>query len=76
MERTDRVYQTYVEILKRELVSAMGCTEPIALAYCAAVARASDIYLCAYLYVCQSPLVLEFTKDSPEAILLLFSFLR
>lgn len=41
MERTDRVYQTYVEILKRELVSAMGCTEPIALAYCAAVARAT-----------------------------------
>ena len=33
------IYQTYVEILRRELVSAMGCTEPIALAYCAAVAR-------------------------------------
>lgn len=32
------VYQTYVDILRRELISAMGCTEPIALAYCAAVA--------------------------------------
>ncbi|MDD6466997.1 MAG: serine dehydratase subunit alpha family protein, partial [Erysipelotrichaceae bacterium] len=32
-------YQTYVQILKEELVPAMGCTEPIALAYCAAVAR-------------------------------------
>ena len=39
MERTSAVYKTYVEILKRELVCAMGCTEPIAIAYCAAVAR-------------------------------------
>ena len=35
------VYQAYVEILKRELICAMGCTEPIALAYCAATARAA-----------------------------------
>ena len=40
MERNDPVYQTYVEILRRELVCAMGCTEPIAVAYCAAKARA------------------------------------
>ena len=39
MERTSTVYKTYVEILKRELVCAMGCTEPIEIAYCAAVAR-------------------------------------
>ena len=39
MERNDRVYQTYVQILRHELISAMGCTEPIALAYCAASAR-------------------------------------
>ena len=39
MERTSTVYKTYGEILKRELVCAMGCTEPIAIAYCAAVAR-------------------------------------
>jgi len=39
MERTSTVYKTYVEILKRELVCAMGCTEPIAIAYCAAVVR-------------------------------------
>ena len=39
MERTSTVYKTYVEILKRELVCAMGCTEPIAIAYCAVVAR-------------------------------------
>lgn len=33
------IYETYVRILSRELVCAMGCTEPIALAYCAAKAR-------------------------------------
>ncbi len=39
MDRNSTVYQTYVKILGRELVCAMGCTEPIALAYCAAKAR-------------------------------------
>ncbi len=32
-------YQAYVQILKEELIPAMGCTEPIALAYAAAKAR-------------------------------------
>ncbi|MBP3876952.1 MAG: serine dehydratase subunit alpha family protein [Lachnospiraceae bacterium] len=39
MKKDSIVYQTYVRILERELVCAMGCTEPIALAYCAARAR-------------------------------------
>lgn len=39
MESNSTVYQTYVKILQRELVPAMGCTEPIAIAYCAAMAR-------------------------------------
>ena len=39
MERNDPRYQAYVEILKEELIPAMGCTEPIALAYAAAKAR-------------------------------------
>ena len=39
MEREDICYKTYVEILERELIPAMGCTEPIAIAYCAAKAR-------------------------------------
>lgn len=39
MNRDDIRYTTYVEILKEELIPAMGCTEPIALAYAAAKAR-------------------------------------
>lgn len=30
-------YNNYIKILKHELIPAMGCTEPIALAYCARV---------------------------------------
>ena len=41
MEKSNPLYKAYVEILNRELVSAMGCTEPIAVAYCAAAARAA-----------------------------------
>lgn len=39
MEKSDICYQSYVEILKKELVPAMGCTEPIAIAYAAALAK-------------------------------------
>lgn len=39
MEKNDIRYQAYVKILEEELKPAMGCTEPIAIAYCAAVAR-------------------------------------
>ena len=39
MERTNEKYKAYVQILEEELVPAMGCTEPIALAYAAAKAR-------------------------------------
>lgn len=39
MERESLKYRTYIKILERELVPAMGCTEPIAIAFCAATAR-------------------------------------
>ena len=39
MERTQEEYKKYVSILKEELLPAMGCTEPIAIAYAAAKAR-------------------------------------
>ena len=39
MERNSLTYQTYLQILNEELMPAMGCTEPIAVAYCAAKAR-------------------------------------
>ncbi|MBT9777858.1 serine dehydratase subunit alpha family protein [Clostridium sp. MCC353] len=35
------LYQNYVKILNNELVPALGCTEPIAIAYAAAKARAT-----------------------------------
>ena len=39
MEKKSILYSTYLEIMRRELVPAMGCTEPIAVAFCAAKAR-------------------------------------
>lgn len=39
MKKENVKYGAYVQILKEELVPAMGCTEPIALAYAAAKAR-------------------------------------
>ena len=39
MAITKEIYQAYCDILKEELRLAMGCTEPIAIAYAAAVAR-------------------------------------
>ena len=36
---TEEIKKRYLEILKDELIPAMGCTEPISLAYAAALAR-------------------------------------
>jgi len=39
MTKDNLKYSAFINILREELVPAMGCTEPIALAYCAAKAR-------------------------------------
>ena len=39
MKKGDAIYQQYLDILAEELRPAMGCTEPIALAYAGAKAR-------------------------------------
>ena len=39
MDRSDLLYRQYLDILREELRPAMGCTEPIALAYAGALAR-------------------------------------
>lgn len=39
MRKTDPCYSAYLEILRSELIPAMGCTEPIAVAYAASRAR-------------------------------------
>ena len=39
MLQTDLRYRNYISILEEELRPAMGCTEPIAIAYAAAMAR-------------------------------------
>ncbi|WP_430810471.1 MULTISPECIES: serine dehydratase subunit alpha family protein [unclassified Carboxylicivirga] len=39
MKKTDKRYTDYVSILHEELMPAMGCTEPIAIAYAGAMAR-------------------------------------
>lgn len=39
MTKDNPKYSAFISILQEELVPAMGCTEPIALAYCAAKAR-------------------------------------
>ncbi|MBK3516751.1 L-cysteine desulfidase family protein [Carboxylicivirga marina] len=39
MNKSDKRYTAYVDILHEELMPAMGCTEPIAIAYAGAMAR-------------------------------------
>ena len=39
MQKTDPRYNSYISVLKAELVPAAGCTEPIAIAFAAAKAR-------------------------------------
>ena len=55
MERNDALYQAYCAILREELVPATGCTEPIALAYCAAKAGMDHFTRCLALDEARKP---------------------
>ena len=57
------LYSTYVAILKEELIPAMGCTEPIAIAYGAALARRT---LGQEHYYFQSYTDSQYTLPSPD----------
>jgi L-cysteine desulfidase len=39
MEQNSPTYKKYIQILKEELIPAMGCTEPISIAYGASYVR-------------------------------------
>lgn len=39
METLEKTFHDYTKILKSELLTALGCTEPICIAYCSAVMR-------------------------------------
>ena len=39
---TRQKYQDYINVLKEELIPAMGCTEPIAIAYAVALAMKAE----------------------------------
>ncbi len=60
---TDEIYREYLEILKAELVPAMGCTEPIAIAYAAALARKELGHLPNKVKVCASANIIKNVKS-------------
>ena len=64
MEKCSKTYEAYVKILERELVPAMGCTEPTAVAYCAARARAALGSLPSYMIVKASGNVIKNVKSA------------
>lgn len=57
------LYRAYVRILQEELVPAMGCTEPIAIAYAAALARKTLGALPETVEVCVSANIIKNVKS-------------
>lgn len=57
------LYNAYVDILREELIPAMGCTEPIAVAYAAAVARRTLGVLPDTVEVCVSGNIIKNVKS-------------
>ena len=58
-----KVYKTYLDILKEELVPAMGCTEPISIAYAAAKARQALGCIPKHVEIAASPNVIKNVKS-------------
>ena len=63
MNQSDKNYQNYVNALQNELVPAMGCTEPIAIAYCASVARKTLNEPCDKVYIEASGNIIKNVKS-------------
>ena len=63
MNKNDKVYQTCVQVLKEELLPAMGCTEPIAIAYAAAAARRTLGTLPEEVSICASGNIIKNVKS-------------
>lgn len=57
------IYSTYIRLLQQELVPAMGCTEPIAVAYAAAVAARELQVLPATVEICVSANIIKNVKS-------------
>ncbi len=57
------IYDAYVRLLKRELVPAMGCTEPIAVAYAAATAARELGVLPEKVDICVSANIIKNVKS-------------
>ncbi len=58
-----RIYNAYVRLLEQELVPAMGCTEPIAVAYAAAVAARELGVLPERVEICVSANIIKNVKS-------------
>ena len=57
------IYGAYVRLLQQELVPAMGCTEPIAVAYAAAVAKKELGILPETVHICVSANIIKNVKS-------------
>ena len=58
-----KIYNEYINILKEELVPAMGCTEPISIAYAAANARKALGFIPERIEIEASPNIIKNVKS-------------